>query len=70
MAQAGALGRIRVPSAKAPEEFCGGKRVFFTWSRHVPVLCPTLNRERVQQSCYVRAWFVRTNMRTYLPRCA
>ena len=30
------------PSAKAPAEFCGGKRVFFTWSRSVPVLCPIL----------------------------
>ena len=26
--------------AKAPEEFCGGKLVFFTRSRGVPVLCP------------------------------
>ena len=28
--------------AKAPEEFCGGKRVFFTWSQCARGLCPIL----------------------------
>ena len=49
------LGRIRVPKprnkgAKAPEEFCGGKRVFLTWSRRVPVLCPILSTGK-EYSC-------------------
>ena len=30
---------------KAPEEFCGGKRVFFTWSRCLPVLFPILSTD-------------------------
>ena len=32
--------------AKAPEEFCGGNCVFFTWSQCMPVLCPILSTER------------------------
>ena len=63
-----ALGRIRV--AKAQEEFCGGKRVFFTWSWRVPVSCPILSRGGRYSSrvtCMVCTYI--NNMWTYLPRC-
>ena len=50
--------------AKAPEEFCGGKRVFCTWSRRVPALCSMLSTGRVQQSCYVHGLYVWTCGRT------
>ena len=56
--------------AKAPEEFCGGKRVFFTWSWRVPVSCPILSRGGRYSSrvtCMVCTYI--NNMWTYLPRC-
>ena len=53
-----ALGGIRV--RKARKSFVVAT-VFFTCARRVPVLCPTwyaMNRERVQQSCYVHGLYV------------
>ena len=40
------VGSGQDQGAKAPEEFCGGKRVLFTWSRRVPVLCRMLSTGR------------------------
>ena len=64
----GFLGRIK--GAKAPEIFCGGKRVFLLGLGACLFYSLYYQQREGTAVVVMRAWFVRMNLWTYVPRCA